>query len=145
MFTSPLIVEEATQDDFWSLAAPLTWGGTPSAPALVVPVGFLTDLASIPRALRNLPAFDPNGKSRKAAVAHDWLYWWKGWGKDRADAFLREAMIAEGCSHVDAEAFYIAVHDFGGSSWADASTQGLESHFNTVEDYKRYLASVTHV
>ena len=142
MFTSPLIVAEAAQPDFWVLAAPLVWGGSASSPPFTVPVGFLTDLASIPRALRNLPAFDPNGKSRKAAVGHDWLYWWQGWGKDRADAFLREAMIAEGCSEADAEAFYIAVHEFGGSSWADGHAKGLASHFEAVADYNRWLASV---
>lgn len=145
MFTSSLIIESASKPDMWSLATPLSWGGSLTAPAFTVPVGFMTDLASVPRILRNLPAFDPNAQSRKAAVGHDWLYWWQGWGKDRADAFLREAMIAEGCTAADAEAFYIAVHLGGGSSWDEGAKQGLASHFNTPSDYQRYLATVTHV
>ena len=142
MFTTPLIVEASATPDFWSLVAPLVWSGSSTSPAFIVPVGFLTDLASIPRALRNLPAFDPNGRSRKAAVGHDWLYWWQGWGKERADRFLHEAMIAEGCSAADAEAFYLAVHEFGGSSWEDGIKSGLASHFETPADYSRWLASV---
>lgn len=145
MFTTPLILEAAQAADMWSVAEPLVWAGTPSSPAFTVPVGFMTDLASVPRILRNLPAFDPNAGSRRAAVGHDWLYWWQGWGKDRADAFLREAMLAEGCEHVDAEAFYLAVHDFGVSSWDDGTKRGLASHFNTPADYDRYLASVSHI
>lgn len=39
---------------------------------VVIPVGFITDFASIPRALwRVLP---PTGQYGKAAVIHDWLY-----------------------------------------------------------------------
>lgn len=145
MFTSQLVIAAARTADFWVLAEPLVWGGTPSSPAFTVPVGFFTDLASVPRFLRNLPAFDPEAGSRKAAVAHDWLYWWQGWGKDRADTFLREAMLAEGCAHADAEAFYLAVHDLGGPSWAAATHQGLAAHFDSAADYQRYLATVTHV
>lgn len=39
---------------------------------IAVPVGFLTDFASIPRPFRNL--FSRTGKSVEAAILHDWLY-----------------------------------------------------------------------
>lgn len=145
MFNSPLVLQEADIPDFWILAKPLVWAGSASSPPFIVPVGFMTDLASIPRGLRNLPSFDPNGRSRRAAVGHDWLYWWQGWGKTRADDFLREAMLAEGCGVADAEAFWLAVHLGGGSSWDDGTKRGLASHFNTPADYAAWLASVPSV
>lgn len=145
MFTTHLILEAGPEPDFWTLRAPLVWAGSPTLPDLTVPVGFKTDLASIPRTLRNLPAFDPNGLSRRAAVAHDWLYWWQGWGKDKADDFLREAMVIDGCSRVDADAFYDAVRWFGHSSWEDGAARGLASHFEAPTAYAAWLASVSSI
>jgi hypothetical protein len=39
-----------------------------------VPAGFVTDLASIPRAVWWIPGFSPFGRIEKSSVAHDWLY-----------------------------------------------------------------------
>lgn len=44
----------------------------------VVPRGYITDFASIPRTLRGMPGFDINGRSRPAAVLHDYLYSMQG-------------------------------------------------------------------
>lgn len=55
-----------------------------------VPVGFKTDLASIPRFFwRVLP---PIGRYDKPAVIHDWLYHTNGMSRLTADKVLREAM-----------------------------------------------------
>lgn len=40
---------------------------------IIVPAGFDTDFASVPRGLWNL--FPPDGDYVKAAVVHDYLYW----------------------------------------------------------------------
>jgi hypothetical protein len=92
----------------------------PTYGILAAPVGFVTDLASIPRLFRNLPAFDPNGASRRPAVIHDWLYSSKqGFrlGKQFADSFLRDALLAEQASKVTAQAFYWAVRIGGAIHW----------------------------
>ena len=142
MFTSRLVLAESSVPDFWVLAEPLMWQGETLGrymfPSFVVPVGFLTDLASIPRALRNLAALDPDGPSRRPAVGHDWLYAWQKWGKAQSDLFLRETLQVEGCSHADAEAFYTAVRLFGDSSWADDAKPGLASHFETPAAYEAW-------
>lgn len=63
---------------------------------IAVPKGFITDLASIPAALRAF--INPNGNSRKAAVLHDWLYCSRLYPRAEADAIFREALIFCGVS-----------------------------------------------
>lgn len=54
----------------WSLLAPLIWTGT-KGDRFTVPVGFITDFATVPRILvwKTLPY----GPYTRAAVLHDWL------------------------------------------------------------------------
>lgn len=86
---------------------------------ITVPRGFITDLASIPRALWNLPFTDPNGVSRRPACLHDALYaLGRSAGKAFADDALRRAMLSEGASPFVAGMFYKAVHYFGKGSYA---------------------------
>lgn len=127
MFLTDLELIAEPQPDIWRVGAPLVWCD-PTFGRLEAPVGFKTDLASIPRALRNLPFLDPDGQSRRPAVIHDWLYDTCGgrrFGKPFADAFLRAALLAEGASKPTAWAFYTAVHCFGGGPWKDAGTNLL--------------------
>lgn len=60
-----------------------------------VPAGFVTDFASIPRALWSV--LPPAGRYGKAAVIHDWLYQTRNAGtryvtRGEADRTLREGM-----------------------------------------------------
>lgn len=119
MFTTPLELIAAPLPDLWDLGAPLVWSDALYG-TLVVPVGFRTDLASIPRVFRNLPLLDPNGFSRRAAVMHDYLYgsaFGRRLGKTFADDFLYDALISERVSPSGAWVYYAAVHYFGGPSW----------------------------
>ena len=81
----------------WRLDGPLTYRTSlryrSSDPeTFTVPEGFKTDLASIPRfALWLIPV---NGRHRKAAILHDYLYriGFKGY---KADAIFREAALSD--------------------------------------------------
>jgi hypothetical protein len=57
---------------------------------IVVPAGFVTDLASIPQVLWNI--LPPIGKYDKAAVVHDFLYQRNGVTRLTADDVLLEGM-----------------------------------------------------
>jgi hypothetical protein len=119
MFLTALDLKADARPDYWAVASPLEWSD-PVYGRLVAPVGFMTDLASIPRLFRNLPAFDPNGASRRPAVLHDWLYSSRAgyrYGRDFADSFLRAALLSEGASVWTARAFYLAVRMGGSSHW----------------------------
>ena len=119
MFLTRFTSDDGPGPDLWTVRVPLVWLDATYG-QLVVPAGFITDLASIPRLFRNLPMLDPNGLSRRPAVVHDWLYGsneGRAHGKQFADSFLRSALLAEGASPAVAQTFYLAVHLFGGSSW----------------------------
>lgn len=60
----------------------------------IVPAGFVTDLASIPRLMRWL--FNVNGRSRLPAILHDWLYRSGIYSRAEADALFKEACLAAG-------------------------------------------------
>lgn len=139
MFASSLVIEAHTQPDFWIVRAPLVWCDATYG-RLVVPVGFVTDLASIPRTLRNLPAFDPNGHSRRPAVVHDWLYQWQTRPKAVADAFLRDAMLADGCDKIAADAFYDAVHWFGQHAWDCDHARTIAASFIDAASYQAWVS-----
>lgn len=88
---------------------------------VIVPKGFVTDLASIPRPLRSL--LDVNGPSRKPAVLHDWLYCSgqdaneKGVSRLQADDLFREALEACVVGPLARAAYYRAVRSFGWIYW----------------------------
>jgi hypothetical protein len=99
--------------DLWALLAPLVW--LLAGVATTVPAGFVTDLASIPAALRW--ALDVNGRSRRAAVLHDWLYALGLCTRAEADETLRLALIAEGESPAAARVYWLGVRTGGWVAW----------------------------
>ena len=123
MFLTPLDLIADVRPDYWVTGRSLIWLDKTFG-RLEVPIGFVTDLASIPRVFRNLPFLDPAGQSRRPAVVHDWLYdtaTGRRYGKEFADSFLRAALLSEGATKATAGAFFYAVHWFGGSSWRAAA------------------------
>lgn len=126
VFLTPLVLR-ATIPDEWVVDEPLVyrddnWG------TFTVPPGTITDLASIPRALRSLPMLDPNGISRRPAVLHDYLYNSGGgsrFDKRLADELLRRALIDEGASRVVAHIYWRAVDWFGSSAWNKGHTGSI--------------------
>lgn len=119
MFLTRLRLEDSDTPDEWVVTDPLIWL-EPGRPRIIVPAGTTTDLASIPRALRNLRALDPNGKSRRPAVLHDWLYQNAPKAPEAravADELLFRALLAEGTSRGAARAFYWGVRLGGWVAW----------------------------
>lgn len=115
-FPDPLILE-TTGAYTWRVHAPFVYirhTGT----RFTVPEGFETDLASIPRMLQWLPHLHPNGRCRRSAVLHDYLYAEKVTATRKvADEIFRDALQAEGCSRRTATVYYWAVRLFGGKAW----------------------------
>lgn len=72
-FLSPLELEYI-DGVRWRITAPFEYRlGADDGPEKVsIPVGFITDFASIPRVLWNV--LPPAGSYGRAAVIHDWLY-----------------------------------------------------------------------
>lgn len=82
---------------------------------VMVPVHFVTDLASIPAIFFQILPSD--GPYTFPAIVHDWLYWHQAGTKDDADATLRDGMKAFGVESWKVDAIYTAVHKFGQMAW----------------------------
>jgi len=113
----------------WAVDAPLVYDD--GAYKISVPIGFITDLASIPRGAWNL--LPPDGPWAKAAVVHDFLYATKGTGitsdgscgitkpggytRAQADKVLDDAMAATGIGEVDRVEIFEGVRAGGEIGW----------------------------
>jgi len=84
---------------------------------IVVPAGFLCDLASVPKALWWL--FPPYGSYTYAAIVHDWLYRTGAVSRAVADATFLEAMELLGTGGFTRRSMYVAVRIFGWIAFRD--------------------------
>lgn len=118
MFTTWLNLR-AYVDREWIVLEPLEWRS--DAAHVVVPRGFVTDLASIPRPLRWL--LDVTGPSREPAVLHDYLYCsQRDYGGNPvtrrwADGLFRLALAAEGVSLLTRTVYWLGVRLGGWLQW----------------------------
>jgi hypothetical protein len=86
----------------------------------IVPTGFETDMASIPRQFHNI--LSPLGEYAPAAVFHDWAYSKCSNGhfpadRKMADDTFKELMFNLGIGWMQREIIYRAVRLFGGASY----------------------------
>jgi hypothetical protein len=116
-FLTSLVMENATnQDDGkWRLTQPLIYDSDIAKRVIVVPQGFVTDLASVPRV--PVVYFLAGGTSNEASVVHDYLYTSHLVDRQTADAVLREASAVTGVPAWRRSIMWAAVRMFGGSHW----------------------------
>jgi hypothetical protein len=90
---------------------------------IIIPVGFVTDFASVPRLLRGI--VQPAGNHNLATLIHDYLYDQRysitnkaDWKKDRlfADQEMLHWLKIAGASWIKCQLMYLAVR-IGGKSW----------------------------
>jgi hypothetical protein len=115
-----LLSDSANSDrGSWRLQNELIYQSDVAAQVFVVPVGFVTDFASVPR----IPGvFDLVGDTAHAAATlHDWLYTTHPVPRDVADAVLQEAAKTSGVSAFKAWLMWAGVRVGGASHWAPAS------------------------
>jgi hypothetical protein len=129
-FLSDLVVKQSAKDDSenvdqgrgdWSVVEPLIYVAD-SGVTYTVPIGFVTDFASVPRIPLIFDAF--GDRANLAATLHDYLYTKGPNGshpvpdRETADGLLREAAIAQGVSTVVADVLYAGVRAGGESHWS---------------------------
>ncbi len=97
--------------------------------SIIVPTGFVTDLASIPRIVWSLIGWTPDGLHRNAAIVHDFLYQRRGrlpveyispprsFSRKECDEIFKEAMLSLGVGKIKANIIYGAVRTFGWMAW----------------------------
>lgn len=143
MFMSRLFAESPAltilpRPDYWAVVSALTW----ESPTLhlTIPVGFITDLASIPKVLRN--TFDVEGRSRAPAILHDWLYCTQHTTRAFADSLLRQALVAYGESQATAWVYWAGVRLGGWLPWSERLQRGgglQPDDFDNIVNYHAAL------
>lgn len=136
MYKTALTLRADPRPDLWVVAEPLIWSDSKYG-TLVVPVGFVTDLASTPFHV------DDNGPSRRPSATHDALYkLLRRLGKDFADAFLRDAILAEGGGHLRAWVYWCGVRTvFGRRAWDGDGQPVSATDFDTIANFEAWRAS----
>jgi len=107
----------------WYLRAPISWRPSKGQEALKpvdVPVGFVTDFASIPRPFWAL--LPPEGEYAYAAILHDYIYWFQDRPRTSADMILKLTMEEFGVSAPTVSTIYKAVRLGGGAAWRNNAT-----------------------
>lgn len=112
-FLTPLRAEKS--GEYWTVLQPLIYDSDVACKVFIVPEGFVTDFASVPR----LPlAFLLTGDSAHAAATlHDFLYSRGVVDRQTADAVFKEAAIASGESGWKATLMHLGVRMGGWIAW----------------------------
>ena len=130
-FKTPLVVSPLPDGKHWKLHTKFAYDcdREGSGMSIIMPAGFVTDGASIPRPLWSLIG-SPWGRYGKAAVLHDWLYQSAGkpvglaFGVDMvvlqrkyADDVFLQAMEVLGVAPWRRNLMYWGVRTFGWLAW----------------------------
>lgn len=115
-FTTELKVEPIG-GKYWRLIEGFEYhvGCYPSEEIIIVPEGFVTDFASVPRIF--WPIIDPVGKHGKAAVIHDYCYATALYPRLRSDQIFLEGMEVLKVEEWKRETMFYAVVLFGWPAW----------------------------
>lgn len=130
-FLDPAVVREledfSGNDGPWELVTELRFEG--ARDSFLVPAGFRTDFASVPRPLWGL--FPPFGRHTRAAILHDWCYVKRPLvvgpkydcvvpiSRRDADGLFRRNMKDAGTSFMRRWLMWAAVRAFGWIGWRD--------------------------
>jgi len=101
----------------WIVREPLVYTIGISSDSVTVPVGFVTDFASIPQALQSI--IRANGPYILPAVVHDYLYWKQACSRRQADQVLLLGMIENDVREAHRTAIHGAVSVAGSFAWND--------------------------
>jgi hypothetical protein len=103
----------------WMLESPLIHEiGKDSPYIVIVPRGFVTDFASVPKPLQILRGSLPIAQRYgSATVVHDYLYWRQDCTREQSDNILEIAMMEAGVSLLERKLIHEGVRQFGQSAW----------------------------
>ena len=108
-------------DETYFITKPIAWEPDPNRTdqkgytRVEVPIGFVTDLASIPRVFWTL--LRPDGDYVYAAIIHDYLYWTQSRSREESDTIFRFAMEDFKVRDSIITTIYQGVAKGGESSW----------------------------
>ncbi len=101
--------------DYYCLLSGMEWTSALQLSSLVVPKGFVTDFASVPRLFWSL--LPPMGRYGYAALFHDFVYWQQLTTRAQADGFFRALMTELCVPPWKREVMFWGLRLFGSFAW----------------------------
>lgn len=99
----------------WQLLAPFSFASDLTGKTYTAPIGFKSDGMSVPRLVG---FYDELGnRGRMAGVIHDALYQFHLETREICDQILREMLLIDGFTDIQAQECYLAVRAAGGSHY----------------------------
>ena len=114
---APLVQPFANAEN-WVLHTDLVYRVGKTRDSVVVPAGFVTDFASIPKRLQSF--FSVHGPWLVAGIVHDYLYWNQGesgCSREEADGIFRLVMLENNATRFESEAMHTALVLAGRAAW----------------------------
>lgn len=141
---SPMVASPTADGQYWVLKAPLIYQHPETKQQVIIPRGFVTDLASIPRAF--WIALPPCDQYTPATVLHDYLYWVQDPDCDRecADKVLLLAMEEADVDWVTRKSIYAGVRLGGKSAWKENADRKKSGEVRIIpEEFMNFSPSDT--
>jgi hypothetical protein len=102
---------------------------------VIVPRGFVTDLASIPRIF--FTALRPDGVYCHAAIIHDYLYWEQKRPREEADDIFEAAMKDTNVPSIQLIPIINMVRAFGKSAWEKNMSLRLQGEKRILKEFPK--------
>ena len=135
-FTERSILSPLSNDEEWVVRKEFTYevGSLGSGDKIIVPAGFVTDFASVPRLFWSiLPRI---GKHASASIIHDYLYFSHERTKKEADDIFYEGMIVLGVGKWKASIMKDAVRIFGRGPYEKSKRRIIKLSENYINIFK---------
>lgn len=130
----PMLIPFA-DGEYWVLGNDLVYTIGESGHRIVVPRGFVTDFASVPRIFWTF--FPRHGEYTRAAIVHDFLYWEQKCTREQADELFDIVMAG---THVDSTSrftIYAAVRVWGNDAWEENAVEKEQGYVRIIPE--RYI------
>jgi hypothetical protein len=125
----------------WIVRQPLVYRIGVSTEQITVPVGFVTDFASIPQALQSI--IKQNGLYILPAVVHDYLYWNQSCTRQQADQIFLLAMIENKVGAIHRGAIHTAVAAAGSFAWDDNARERAAGMVRILPPARQRITAAT--
>ncbi len=121
--------------EFWVMGNDLVFSVRDTGQRIVVPRGFVTDFASVPRIFWSV--FPRHGEYTRAAIVHDFLYWEQRCTRSQADELFDIIMQDSDVDSTTRLAIYAAVRVWGNSAWQANTEARQEGYVRIIPE--RYI------
>jgi len=136
--------------EYWVLGNELVFTIRETGQRIVVPRGFVTDFASVPRVFWTF--FPKHGEYTRAAIVHDYLYWEQKCNREQADELFDIVMEDSEVDSTSRFTIYAAVRVWGDDAWEENTGLKEQGYMRIIperyinfpvktkwEDYREYL------